>query len=52
MTGLSRRGELVNFFTFPSGLHNISDFIGLHCEVGIDRMSLQVFIRNISDLAL
>jgi hypothetical protein len=32
-TGLSRRGEPVNFWTFPSGPHNISELIGLYCEV-------------------
>jgi hypothetical protein len=52
LTDLSRRGEPVNFCTFPSGPHNILELIGLHCEAGIDRMSSQVSIRKISDLAL
>ena len=51
-TGLSRRGEPVNFHTFLSGPHNISELIGLHCEAGTDRTSSQVPIRNISDLSL
>jgi hypothetical protein len=37
LTGLSRRGEPVNFQTFSSGLHNIAELIGLCCEVGTDR---------------
>jgi hypothetical protein len=52
LTGLSRQGEPVNFRTFSSRPHNISELIGLHYEVGIDRMSSQVLIRMISDLAL
>jgi hypothetical protein len=52
LTGLSQRGELFNFCTFPSGPHNISELIGLYCEAGIDRMSSQVSISKISDLAL
>jgi hypothetical protein len=30
LTGLSRRGELDNFWTFPSRPHNISELIGLY----------------------
>jgi hypothetical protein len=52
LTGLSRRGKPVNFRMFPSGPHNISELIGLHCEVGTDRTSSQVLISNISDLSL
>jgi hypothetical protein len=29
LTGLSRRGEPVNFWTFPVGPHNIAELIGL-----------------------
>ena len=36
LIGLSRRGEPVNFRTFHSGPHNISELIGLHCEAGTD----------------
>jgi hypothetical protein len=52
LNGLSRRGELVYFFTFPSRPHNISEMIGLHCEAGIGRTSLQVPISKISNLSL
>jgi hypothetical protein len=52
LTGLSRRGELVNFHTFPSVPHNISELIGLHCKADTDRMSSQVSISKISNLSL
>jgi hypothetical protein len=52
LTGLSRRGEPVNFQTFPFGPHNISKLIGLYCEAGIDRSSSQVPINKITDLSL
>jgi hypothetical protein len=38
LIGLSRRGEPVNFRTFPSGPHNIVDLIEIHCEVGTDKV--------------
>ena len=52
LTGLSRRGEPINFRTFPSGPHNISELIGIYCEVGTDRSSSQVPIRKIMYLSL
>jgi hypothetical protein len=52
LTGLSKRGEPINFHTFPSGPHNILDLIGLHCEASTDRTSSQVPISKILDLAL
>jgi hypothetical protein len=52
LTGLSRRGEPVNFQTFPSGPHNIAELIGLYCEAGTDHLSSQVTIRKITDLSL
>jgi hypothetical protein len=51
-TGLSRRGEPINFRTFPSRPHNISELIGLYCEAGTNMMRSQVPISKISDLAL
>jgi hypothetical protein len=36
LTGLSKRGEPVNFRTFPSRPHNIVEMIGLYCEAGTD----------------
>jgi hypothetical protein len=52
LTGLSRRGEPVNFQTFPSGPHNISELIGIYCEAGTDRSSSQVPISRITDLSM
>jgi hypothetical protein len=52
LTGLSRRGELVNFQTFPSGPHNIVELIGLYCVADTDRSSSQVPISKITDLSL
>jgi hypothetical protein len=52
LTGLSRKGEPVNLWTFPSGLHNIAELIGLYCEAGTDRSSSQVPISKITDLSL
>jgi hypothetical protein len=52
LTGLSRRGEPVNFHTFPSGPHNILKLTGLYCEAGTDRSSSQVPISKIIDLSL
>jgi hypothetical protein len=40
LTGLSRRGEPINFRTFPSGPLNIAELIGLHCEDGTDKMGM------------
>jgi hypothetical protein len=52
LTGLSRRGEPVNFKTFPAGPLNISKLIALHCEAGTNRLSSQVPINKIIDLSL
>jgi hypothetical protein len=52
LTGLSRRGELVNFLTFPAGPHNISKLIGIHCEAGTNQSSSQVPISRIINLSL
>jgi hypothetical protein len=52
LTGLSRRGELVNFKTFPMGPLNISEPIALHCEAGTNHWSSQVPISKITDLSL
>jgi hypothetical protein len=38
LTGLSRRGEPVNFYTFPSGPLNIAELIGINCEDGTKKM--------------
>jgi hypothetical protein len=52
LIGLSRRGEPVNFHTFPSGPHNIAELIGIHCEAGTDKMGTQVPINKIPNLSL
>jgi hypothetical protein len=52
LTGLSRRGEPVNFQTFPAGPSKISELIAEHCEAGTERASSQVSISNITNLAL
>ena len=52
LTGLSRRGEPVNFRTFPLGPHNIVELIALHCEAGTNRLSSQVPISKITNLSL
>jgi len=38
LTGLSRRGEPVNFRTFPPRPHNIEDYIGMYYEVGTGKV--------------
>jgi hypothetical protein len=52
LTGLSRRGDLVNLHTFPPRPHNIEELIGLHCEVGTEKVGSQVPINKISNLTL
>jgi hypothetical protein len=52
LTGLSRRGEPVNFWTFPGGPHNIAELIGLYCSADTDHSRTQVPIRNITNLSL
>jgi hypothetical protein len=38
LTGLSRRGEPVNFWIFPAGPRKILKLIAEHCEAGTDRV--------------
>jgi hypothetical protein len=52
LTGLSRRGEPVNFQTFPARPRRISELIAEHCEVGTDRVGSQVPISKITNLVL
>ena len=52
LTGLSRRGEPVNFRMFSAGLHNIAELIAEHCEAGTNRVSSQVPISKITNLSL
>jgi hypothetical protein len=52
LTGLSRRGEPVNFQTLPAGPHNIEELIGLYYAADMDHVSTQVPIRKITNLSL
>jgi hypothetical protein len=52
LTGLSRRGEPINFHMFPYGPQNIEEFIGLHYKANIDKVGTQVAINKISNLSL
>jgi hypothetical protein len=52
LTGLSRRGEPVNFQTFPAGPSKISELIAEYCEAGTERAGSQVPISKITNLAL
>jgi hypothetical protein len=52
LTGLSRRGEPVNFRTFPAGPYNIEALIAEHYEAGTNCVSSQVPINKITNLSL
>jgi hypothetical protein len=52
LTGLSRRGEPVNFQTFLEAPHNLAELIGLYCAVDTDCASTQVPISRITNLSL
>jgi hypothetical protein len=52
LTGLSRRGEPVNFQTFSAGPSKISELIAEYCEAGTERTSSQEPISKITNLAL
>jgi hypothetical protein len=52
LTGLSRRGEPVNFQTFPAGPSKVSELIAEYCEAGTDRRGSSVPISKITNLAL
>jgi hypothetical protein len=52
LTGLSRRGELVNFKTFPAGPGKVSELIEEYCEAGTDQRSSSVPISRITSLTL
>jgi hypothetical protein len=52
LTGLSRRGEPVNFRTFPAGPSKISKLIVEYCEAGTDHVGSQVPISKITSLVL
>jgi hypothetical protein len=52
LTGLSRRGEPVNFQNFPAGPSKISELVAEYCEAGTDHRGSQVPISKITNLAL
>jgi hypothetical protein len=52
LTGLSRRGEPVNFQTFPAGLSKVSELIVEYCEDGTDRRGSSMPISRITNLTL
>jgi hypothetical protein len=52
LTGLSRRGEPVNFQTFPAGPSKVSELIVEYCEAGTDCRGSLVPISKITNLAL
>jgi hypothetical protein len=52
LTGLLRRGEPVNFQTFPVGPSEISELVAEYCEAGTDHRGSQVPISKITNLAL
>jgi hypothetical protein len=52
LTGLSRRGELVNFQNFLAGPSKVSEMIVEYCEAGTDRRGSSVPISKITNLTL
>ena len=52
LTGLSRRGEPINFQTFLAGLSKVSELIEEYCEAGTDQRTSSVPISRITSLAL
>jgi hypothetical protein len=52
LTGLSRRGEPVNFQMFPVGPSKVSELIEEYYEVGTDHRSSSVPVSRITSLTL
>jgi hypothetical protein len=52
LTGLSRRGEPVNFHNFPAGLSKVLELIEEYCEARIDKRYSSVPISRITSLTL
>jgi hypothetical protein len=53
LTGLSRRGEVVNLKSQGSGSGmNIEDYIATHCVAVIEKVGSQLPIREINNLSL
>jgi hypothetical protein len=52
LTGLLRRGEPVNFQTFPVGPSKVSELIAEYCEAGTDPRPSSVPVGRITSLTL
>jgi hypothetical protein len=52
LTGLSRRGEPVNFQTFPVGPSKVSELIAEYCEAGTEQVSSLIPVSRITSLTL
>jgi hypothetical protein len=52
LTSLSRRGEPVNFHTFPAGPSKVSELIDEYCVVGTDHRTSSVPVSRITSLTL
>jgi hypothetical protein len=52
LTDLLRRGEPVNFHTFPVGLSKVSELIEEYCEAGTNQRNSSVPISRITSLTL
>ena len=52
LTGLSRRGEPVNFQTFPTGPRKVSELIAEYCEAGTNPRPSSMPIGRITSLTL
>jgi len=49
LTGLFKRGELVNLRTFPPRPYDIEEYIGMYYDVGTKKVGSQVLIHNITN---
>jgi hypothetical protein len=52
LTGLSRRGEPVNFHMFPAGPRKVSELIEEYSEAGTNQISSSVPMSRITSLTL
>jgi hypothetical protein len=52
LTGLSRRGEPVNFQTFPTGPSKVSELIEEYCMAGTNQRTSSIPVGSITSLAL
>jgi hypothetical protein len=52
LTGLSRRGEPVNFQTFPVGPSKVSELIAEYCVAGTNQGTSSISVSSITNLTL